>query len=130
MDDPLLVRLFQGFCDLGGDLESFVSGDGPSCDARGERFSRNELEDEIVRAPGLLESVDRSDVRMVERREDFRFSPESPQPLFVLDELIGQNLDRHIPAELPILRPIDLPHSAFANGLEDLVVREFVTGFE
>ena len=67
---------------------------------------------------------------MVQRREDLGLSLESPQSFRVLGELIRQDLDRHIPAELPVSRPIDLSHPAFADRLEDLVVGEFMTRLE
>ncbi len=49
---------------------------------------------------------------------------------FVLGELIGQDLDRHVPAEFGILRPIDLSHPSLANRLDDLVMGEFMTSLE
>ena len=67
---------------------------------------------------------------MVQRREDLGLPLESSQSLLVLGELIRQHFDRHIPAEFPISRPIDLSHPAFADRLEDLVVGEFVTSLK
>ena len=43
---------------------------------------------------------------------------------------IGQDFDRDIPAELCVPGSIDLPHPAFADGLEDLVMGELVTACE
>ena len=65
---------------------------------------------------------------MVQRRKNFRFPPKSSQAFFIFGELVGQDLDRHIPTKLPISCAIDLTHPAFADGLEDLVVGEFVAG--
>ena len=55
---------------------------------------------------------------------------ESSQAVRVLSELIGQDFDRHVAAELRILRSIDLSHSAPSDGLEDLVVGELVASLE
>jgi len=37
-----------------------------------QRLSRNELENEVVNAPRLLQAIDRSDVRMIERQAERR----------------------------------------------------------
>ncbi len=81
-------------------------------------------------AIGLLQPVDRSDVRVVEGGKDFRLALEPSQPLRVLGELIGQDFDRDIPAELCVSCPIDFTHPAFADGLQDLVVGESLAGCE
>jgi hypothetical protein len=67
---------------------------------------------------------------MVQRGEDLGLSLESPQSLRFPGELIGQDLDRHVPTQLPVSRPIHLSHPALADGLEDLVVGEFVASLE
>ena len=45
-----------------------------------------------------------------------------------LGELVGQDLDGHIPSELQVVRSINLAHPAFADGLDDLVVGELLAG--
>ena len=108
MDDALFVGRLEGVRDPRSDFERFVYRYGTACNPRSERFSRDELEHEVVRGLGLLHTVDRSDVRVVERGEDFRLALESSQPLRVLGELIGQDFDRDIPAELCVPGSIDL----------------------
>ena len=53
-------------------------------------------------ALGLLPTVDRGDVWMVERGKDFSLALKSSQPLRFLGELIGRDFDRDIPAELSV----------------------------
>ncbi len=65
---------------------------------------------------------------MIERRKNFRLALEASQAFFIFGELITQDLNRHIPSELSVSRPIHLSHPAFPNGLEDLVVGELVAG--
>ena len=62
--------------------------------------------------------------------QDLGLALESRQAFVVLGEFIRQDFDRHIPTELSVSRPIHVPHPTLADGLEDLVVREFVTSFE
>ena len=49
------------------------------------------------------------------------------QPLRVFGDSFREYFDSHLASELGVLRPIDLPHPAFADRLEDLVVGQFVT---
>ena len=83
-----------------------------------------------MRAPGLFETVDRCDVRMVERGQHLRLALESSQSFGVVGELIGEDFDRHVATELGVLGSVDLTHPAFANGLDYLVVGELVTRLE
>src|SRR5262245_38754214 len=78
----------------------------------------------------LLESMDDGDVRMVQRREDFRFSPESCDPFRVNRECFGKDLDGDFAIELRIARSIDLPHAADAERRKNLVWAESCTGGE
>jgi hypothetical protein len=39
-------------------------------------------------------------------------------------ELLRQDLDRHVPAELQVLRLIDLPHTSLAQLRGNFIVRE------
>ena len=58
----------------------------PARDALGERLALDELQDEGLRAAGLLEAVDVRNVRMVERGEHLRLALEARQPLRVRGE--------------------------------------------
>jgi hypothetical protein len=69
----------------------------------------------------LLESVDRGDVRMVERREDFGFPLKARQAVRVAGHRAGQHLDRHRPFQIVVGRPIHLAHAPRAKGRDNLV---------
>ena len=56
-----------------GDGQGFVHRDRALRDALGERRPLDEFHHQRDRAIGLFESVNRGDVRMVQRGEDFRF---------------------------------------------------------
>ena len=108
MDNTFLVRYLQCGRDLDGDDECFVRGNGPARDAFGKSLALDELEHEEKSRARLLQTVDRGDVWMIQGREYFRLSLESSQSFLVFGEQLGQNLDRHVPTELSIPRPIDL----------------------
>ena len=47
---------------------------------------------------------------------------ESRQAVFVPGELLGEDFDGYVAAELGVFGAVDLSHAAVANRLEDLVV--------
>ena len=71
-----------------------------------------------------LEGVEAGDVGVVQRSEYSRLPFEAGQPLGVLRDLLQEQLDRHLAAELRILRPIDLSHAPGTEGRNDLVVTQ------
>jgi hypothetical protein len=76
--------------------------------------------------PGSSRTKSRLDLK----RDDHHAIAISIETVFVLGELIRQDLDRHIPAELSVSSPIHLAHPTLADRLEDLVMGEFVTRLE
>ncbi len=95
-----------------------------------QRLAGYELEDEEARSTGVLEAVDRGDVRMVERGESPRLALQPREPVGVRRELRREDLDRDLAAEPRVMRPIDLAHPARAQGREDLVRAEPRAGFQ
>jgi hypothetical protein len=59
---------------------------------------------------------------MVKLSEQLRLALEARQALAVLDEGGGQDLDRHVAAELGVLGAIDLAHAALAELGGDAIV--------
>jgi len=64
---------------------------------------------------------------MIQRGEQARFALEPRESLFVIGERFRKNFDGDVALELGIPRTIDLTHPSYADGLEDLVVAEFLT---
>ena len=79
-------------------------------------------------APAFFEAVDRGDVRMIQRGEDFRFALETREPIGIGRERRRQDLDRDLALELRVGRPIHLPHAAFADRRGDVVDAEARAG--
>ena len=55
------------------------------------------------------------DVRMVERREDLRFALEAREPIGIVANDVGQDLDRDVAFQLRVARAIHLAHAAGAE---------------
>jgi hypothetical protein len=75
-----------------GDGQRFIDRNRPLCDAISERGAFDQLKNQRTRGSGFFEAIDRSDVRMVERGQDVRFSPESRQAVGIVGEISGRTL--------------------------------------
>ncbi len=69
----------------------------------------------------VLQTVDRSDVWVVERGEHVRLARESRQPLGIGREFRREDLDRNVAAELLITGAIHLPHPARSQPARDRI---------
>ena len=67
---------------------------------------------------------------MVQRGEGLGFTREASEPVGVVRERLGENLDRDVAIELRVARTEDLSHPAFADKRRDLVHAESSTGSE
>ena len=130
MDDPLLVGGFQRLGDLPGDGEGFVEWDRTSGDPILKRRPFDIFEDECRRTTAFLQAMNGGDVGVVERRQHLRFPLEPGQPLGVMHEGVGQDLQGDITVELRVPRFVDLPHAARTDGGEDLVDAERAADFQ
>ena len=81
MDDPLFMSRFEGFGDLLGDRQRVIDGDRPLRDAVGKRRPLDQLHDQSGGAVRSFQAIDRRDVGMIERSENFRLALEACQPL-------------------------------------------------
>ena len=130
MNDPALVRRFQAFRDLFGNRQHLVDGNGTLDDATGQRLSFHELQNERLEAIRFLESINRCDVRVVQRGEDVRFALEAREAVDIQCEGFRSHLESHVAIERGITRSIDLAHSARAEKLEDLIWTERIAGVQ
>ena len=77
MDDPFLVRGLERLGDLTGDGERLGDRQRSSTQAIGQRRSLDQFEDQRRDAVRFFETVDRADVRVIERGEEPRFAREA-----------------------------------------------------
>jgi hypothetical protein len=124
VDDPLFVRGFKRFGDLRRNRERFVEGNLSPCDPLIQALSIHEFEDEELRAIGLFKSIDRSDVRMVQRGEHLGFPLKSSQAFEISGDGVWEDLHRDIASEFRVARAIHLAHPARADCRQNLVRAE------
>ena len=130
MDDPRRVGGDEPLRDLAADGQRLFGAQRPPFQSGGEVLARHEFHGDEARVPDLSDVEDLRDVRVVERGEGLRLPLEAPQPLLVVRELLGQDLDRHLAFEARVLGPIDLAHASGPEGTDDLVVRQGLAGDE
>jgi hypothetical protein len=83
VDDPSLVRRFQGIRDLSRDRQYLLDRDRSFCHAIRKGWPVDEFQYERVNPVRFLEPMDRGDVRMIERGEDLRLPSEASDPIVV-----------------------------------------------
>ena len=115
MDDPLLVRRLERLGDLLRDRQRLVERNRAPRDPLREILALDEFHDERLHAVGVLQAVDRRDVRMVQRGEDFGFALKPRQPVGVACQRRGQDLERDLTFQLRVRGAIHLPHATFAD---------------
>ena len=71
---------------------------------------------------GLVNLVDRADVRVVQRGRSLGFPLEAAEGLCVVGEFIGEELQGDVATELEVFRLVDHAHSAAADFAEDAVM--------
>jgi len=98
MNDSTLVCVFQCIRDLPGDANSLINGNRPSFDSVSERRPFDQLHDQGVSVVGVFESVNRSDVRVIERGEDFGFALKPGHSFSIACERFREDLDCYIAA--------------------------------
>ena len=130
MYDALLVRRFQGLGDLLGDGQCLFNRDRATGNALREILAFDEFHHQSLRATGSLETVNRGDVRMVQRRERLGFPLEACESLSVLGERIGQDFDRHLAAKAGVGSAVNHAHAAFADPGGDFEDAEARAGTE
>ena len=121
MDDAVLVRRFERFRDLAGDVQRLRQWQRPGRDPTGERRPIDELEDEIPALVHDFDAVDRADVRMIERGEDLGLALEPRDAFGVACQGIGQRFDRDVPVEPRVARAVDFAHAAGAKRRSDFI---------
>ena len=128
MDDARAMRRLERVGDLARDRQRLGDGDGAARDDLRQVFAFDELHHQRARRALFLDAVNRADAGMVERGERLGFAREAGDAIGIEGERIGQDLDRDVPSESRVARPIDFSHAAGPQLGEDLVGRETRAG--
>jgi hypothetical protein len=76
------------------------------------------------------EVVDREDVGVRQRRDGSRFALEPRHAVGIGGEDLGQQLDRHLPAQRGVLRTPHHSHAALAELGDQAILEKGVTGID
>ena len=76
----------------------------------------------------FFQSVDRRDVRMIQRGEHFRLTLEARQAVRVSRQSRRQHFERHLSFQLGVSRSIHFAHSAGAEKTDDFIRAETRAG--
>ena len=95
-----------------------------------QRLAFDEFEYERVSVTAVFETVDRGNVRMIERGQHLRLAPEACEAIAIERERVGDDLQRDVAIQLGIARAIHLAHPAGAESGDDLVGTETGAGNE
>ena len=82
----------------------------------------------MKRAVGLADLVDGDDVRMVERGGGARLLLEAAHASRLLGELRRQHFERHLAAELGVLRQVDFAHPALPDQRKHVIMADLSAG--
>lgn len=128
MDDASFVGGFEPFCDLAAHIERFVDRQGAALQPLAQVFSGHQLQRQEAHVVNLVHTMDAGDVRVVERGQRPGFAFEPSQATFVIGEVCGQHLDRHLAVEPGVPCAVDLAHAPGTERAEDLVEAQGLAG--
>src|SRR3954463_9620864 len=130
MDDAAIVRGLERIDELPGNRERIVERERAALDPFRERLALNQFEDEREHPARVVGAVDRGDVWMIERGQQFGFPLKPGDPAGVAGEHLRQDLDGDFAAKLRVARAIHLAHAAGADGVDDFVTADPCAGYQ
>ena len=118
------MRRCEGIDNLFRDREGHILRESAAAQTVGQRQPFDELEHEAGHAVGVFELVYRSDMGMIQRRQQASLAREPRQPFLDRREVGRQHLDGDGAVQASIARAIHLAHAAGPEEvLEDVTVR-------
>ena len=130
VNDALLVRGGKTLRDLERVIDGLLLRNRTCVELAPQRLAFPELHHGVRNAFLIPEVEDRENVRMRKCRDRLRLTLEPSERIRVRRKQLGENLDRNVAVQLPIPRPVDLPHPARPERREDLVGTETSSGCE
>ena len=111
MNDARAVRLVESFRDLRAILENVGNRHWTALDPVGERLTLEQLHHQV----GIADVVQRTDIRMIELRDDARLALETELQLLVLREFGRQHFNGNAAIETDVAAAPHLSHAARAD---------------
>ena len=124
MDHALRVGRLQRRGDLPRDAQHIPEPQRTAIQPVREILTGDQLHRDEVPAVLLVETVDRCNVRVVDRGEQFRLALEAREPALVGRNFRIEHLDRHLAVEAGVAGLPDLAHPTLADLLDQPVVRK------
>ena len=128
VDDALVVGRGEALGDLRGVVDRLAHRQRRASDALAQRLALEQLGDHERRAVVSAEIVDREDVRVVELAGGARLLLEATQPVGVLGEGRGQDLEGDLATDARVARAIHLAHAADAERPRHFVGSDLGSG--
>jgi len=130
VDDALGVSGGEPVRNCGADLGRPLPAHAGRRDRAAQALALEQLGDGEAGLAVAAEVVDREDVRVGEPGDRLRLALEALEPVGVLRHRLGQDLDRDLAVEPPVPRAVHLAHAPGAEGLDDFITTQPVTGRE
>ena len=130
MNDAHVMCRRQSATNLDGVLDNFLGRQRALGGRAAQRLAFQELRDDVRLAVVCAKVVHGDDVGVVQRGGRTGFLLESAEPIGVGTEDQRHDLDRNVPAEPRIVRPIYLAHAAGAERGNDFVAADPFAGLE
>ena len=125
MDDALGVRGLERIGNLNGQIEHFCEPERLAIrQPLPQGLPFEQLHGQQRLTVGVVDLVDRADVRVVQRRGGARLALEALEREMVARELRRQKLQRNVAAESGVVGAIHHTHPTRADLLEDAIVRD------
>ena len=124
MCDAALVRRADGVGQRDRNLQQLVERQAAGGDRLGQRPTIDQLQRQECAAVGLLDRVNRHNVRVIERGGCAGFEFETLPAVGVGGQVTREDLQRDLPPQPRIFGKKDLAHAALAQQFENLVVPE------
>ena len=121
MHDTRRVRRFECFRDLLEDRKGLFDRERTTGEPLLKSLAMYELHHQVRDGTFCLQSVERRDARVIQRRENARLTLETGKPLRVLPQRFVKDFDRDFAPQLRILGAVDLTHAPGADGSLDCV---------
>ena len=130
MDDALPVGCRETPGDLERVVKSLLLRDRTGVELRAQRLALEKLHHGVGDAVLVPEIVNGKDVLMRKRRDRLRLPLEPGESVGIGCDGLREYLDCDVPIQLPVPRPVDLPHATSAERRDDLIGAETCAGCE